>query len=97
MATIVSFKSQRVSTTASTTITPVSIVGARLISTTSADVIVHLHDIVAGGATSASTRIVTLLATAFGADEVGYPLRVYGGTLVVTPTTTNAAAYIFVR
>jgi hypothetical protein len=70
-------------------------VGARLVSTTSADVIVHLHD--TAGTTSASTRIATLLATAFGADEVGYPLRVGSGTLQVTPTSTSATLYAFVR
>lgn len=94
MATIVSFNSKRVSTSANTTITPASIVGARLVSTTSADVIVHLHD--TAGSTSASTRIGTLMLTAFGVDEIGYPLRVVSGTLVVTPTGSSTV-YIFVR
>ncbi len=95
MATIVSFNSQRVSTSALTTITPASIVGARLVSTTSADVIVHLHD--TAGATSAATRVGTLMLTAFGVDEIGYPLRITSGTLKVTATSTSATAYIFVR
>ena len=94
---IVSFKSQRISTIASTTITPVNIVGARLVSTTTADVIVHLHDVVTGGTTSAATRIGTLFATNPGVDEIGYPMRVGGGTLIVTPTTTSATVYIYIR
>jgi hypothetical protein len=93
---IVSFKSHRVSTTANTTITPVNIVGARLVSTTTADVIVHLHD-AGSAATSAATRIGTLFATNPGVDEIGYPMRVGGGTLIVTPTGTSAQVYIFVR
>jgi len=92
---LISFKSHRISTTANTTLTPVRIVGARLVSTTSADVIVHLHD--TDGATSATTRIGTLALTAFGIDELGFPLRVMSGTLVVTPTTTSGTLYAFVR
>jgi len=92
---IVSFKSQRISTTANTTINPASIIGARLVSTTTADVIVHLHDTRA--ATSASTRIATLFATNPGVDELGYPVRVYTGTLIVSPTGTSSTLYVFVR
>lgn len=96
---LVSFKSHRIQTSANTTVTPAHIVGARLLSTTSADVIVHLHDTT--GTTSASTRIGTLMATAFGADEIGYPTRVHSGTLVVTPVVaaggTTATVYVYVR
>jgi hypothetical protein len=96
---LVSFKPQRIQTSANTTITPAHIVGARLVSTTSADVIVHLHDTT--GATSASTRIATLLTTNFGADEIGYPLRVISGTCIVSPVVsaggTTATVYLFVR
>lgn len=96
---LVSFKPQRIQTSANTTISPAHIIGARLVSTTSADVIVHLHDTT--GTTSAATRIATLLATAFGADEIGYPLRIMSGTLVVTPVVaaggTTATLYAFVR
>jgi hypothetical protein len=96
---LVSFKPQRIQTSANTTVTPAHIVGARLVSTTSADVIVHLHD--TAGATSAATRIATLLATSFGADEIGYPLRVISGTCIVTPVVgagaTTATLYLFVR
>lgn len=95
MSTVVSFKSLRFSTTANSTVTPVSIVGARLFSSTSAAITVHLHD--TAGTTSASTRIGTLGLTGKGIDEIGYPLRVYSGTLVVTPTTTSGQVYIFVR
>ena len=94
---IVSFKSQRISTSANTTIAPVNIIGARLVSTTTADVIVHLHDVVTGGTTSASTRIGTLFATNPGVDEIGYPMRVGGGTLIVTPTGANGTVYIYMR
>lgn len=99
---IVSFKSNKITTTANTTLTPVHVIGARLVSTTSADVIVHLHDpginatTAAVRSTSASTRIATLLATNFGADELGYPVRVMGGTVVVTPTGTSTV-YLFAR
>lgn len=95
MATVVSFKSNRISTTANTTVPHASIVGARLISTTSADVIVHLHD--TAGTTSASTRVATLLATNFGSDEMGYPVRIQSGTVIVSPTGTSATLYLFVR
>ena len=96
---LVSFKAHRVQTSANTTITPANIIGARLVSTTSADVVVHLHD--TAGATSASTRIGTLLATNFGADEIGYPTRVISGTLIATPVVaaggTTATLYVYVR
>jgi len=96
---LVSFKPQRIQTSVNTTVSPAHIVGARLVSTTSADVIVHLHD--TAGTTSASTRIATLLATNFGADEIGYPMRVVSGTLIVTPVVgaggTTATVYVYVR
>lgn len=92
---IVSFKSQVCLQATNTTITPAVIVGARLVSTTTADVIVHLHD--TAGTTSASTRIGTLFTTNPGVDEIGYPLRVYSDTLVVTPSGTSGTVYIFVR
>lgn len=99
MPTIVSFKSQRIQTSANTTVKPAYIVGARLVSTTSADVRVHLHD--TDGTTSAATRVAELLATNFGADELGYPIRIISGTCIVTPVVsagaTTATLYLFVR
>jgi hypothetical protein len=88
-------------------VTPAYIVGARLVSTTSADIIVHLHDpginatTGAVRTTTAATRIDTLLATNFGSDETAFPIRVMGGTCVVTPVVsagaTTATLYLFVR
>lgn len=92
---IVSFNSHRISTSANTTINPAHIIGARLVSTTTATVTVHLHDTT--GTTSAATRIGTLETSAKGIDEIGYPLRVKSGTLVVTPPSTSHTVYIFVR
>jgi hypothetical protein len=107
MATIVSFKSQRIQTSANTTVAPAYIVGARLVSTTSADVIVNLHDpgisATTGQArtTSATSRVASLVATNFGMDELGYPVRIMGGTCIVSPVvpagTTVATLYLFVR
>ena len=107
MATIVSFKSQRIQTSANTTVTPAHIVGGRLVSTTSADVVVHLHDpgisATTGSVrgTSAATRVTTLLATNFGADQTEFPIRIMGGTCVVSPVVaaggTTATFYLFVR
>lgn len=92
---LISFKSQRISTTANTTISPAHIIGARMTATTTADTTVHLHD--TAGTTSAATRIGTLFTTNPGVDEIGYPLRVGSGTLIVTPTGANATVYVFVR
>lgn len=103
MATIVSFASKKISTTANTTVVPVSIFGARLFSGTSAAVTVHIHDPGISAttslvrSTSASTRVGTLSLTGKGIDELGYPTRCYGGTLIVTPTTTSATVYLYVR
>ncbi len=99
MATIVSFRSQRIQTSANTTVSPAYIVGARLLSTTTASVIVHLHDTT--GTTSAATRVATLQTTAKGIDETRFPVRVMSGTCIVSPVVaagaTVATLYVFVR
>jgi len=107
MATIVSYKAQRIQTSANTTVTPAFIVSGRLVSTTSADVIVHLHDPGLSAttgtvrATAATTRVATLLATNFGADVLQVPVRIMGGTCIVSPVVTagatTATLYLYVR
>jgi hypothetical protein len=103
MATIVSFKSQRIQTSANTAVTPAVIVGARLVSTTSADVMVNLHDPGISAttgqvrATSVNTRVASLVATNFAMDELGYPVRIMGGTCIVSPVPSTATLYLFVR
>ena len=93
---IVSYASKRISTTANTTVTPVSIAGARLYASTSAAIVVHLHD--TSGTTSASTRVATLSTKAIGAiDQLLLPIRFYSGTCIVTPTSTSGQLYLQVR
>lgn len=98
---LVSFAPQRISTSGNTTIgsdkQKVQIFGARMVSTTSAAILVHIHGIAEGGTTSAATRIGSLYTSGKAVDELGYPTRVPGGVVVVTPTTTNATVYAYIR
>lgn len=95
--TLVSFKSNRISTNGTTNV-PAVVLAARLVASTITTV--QIHDVASGGTTSASTRVATLVATAGDrVDELVQPIRIGSGNAAVVAATGISVQnlYIYVR